>query len=220
MTNKLKFLESEPASGRKAEQLIIFLHGYGADGADLIEMAPYFASSLPDAHFMSPNAPQKCEVGFGYQWFSLQDRAEAKMLAGVKNAAPILNDFIDEKIKELGLEDKDVALIGFSQGTMMALYTSLRRSKPMAGVLGYSGALVAPHLLKDEIKSRPELCLVHGEMDDVVPFEAFEDAMSALQKQGITVHGYSQPRLGHGIDPAGMKIGVGFLKDVFNKVNA
>jgi phospholipase/carboxylesterase len=217
---KLSFLESKPASGKAAKQLVIFLHGYGADGADLIELAPYFAERLPDAHFYSPNAPQKCEMGSGFQWFSLQERTETKMLAGAKSAAPILNDFIDEKVKALGLKDEDVALIGFSQGTMMALYTSLRRAKPLAGVLGYSGALIAPHLLKEEIKSRPPLCLVHGEADQVVPFEAFNDAMSALQKQGVEVHGYSQPRLGHGIDPAGMKIGVDFLAEVFNKVKA
>ncbi|MCE3232230.1 MAG: phospholipase [Rickettsiaceae bacterium] len=216
---KLTALESKPSSG-KAKLLVIFLHGYGADGADLIELAPYFAESLPDAHFVSPNAPQRCEMGFGFQWFSLMDRSESAMLAGVKSAAPILNAFIDEKKKELGLEDKDVALVGFSQGTMMSLYTALRREKQIGGVLGYSGALVAPHKLKDEIKSRPELCLIHGEADEVVPFEAFNEAMSVLQKQGIMVHGYSQPRLGHGIDPAGMKIGVEFLKGVFGKVKA
>jgi phospholipase/carboxylesterase len=216
---KLSGLESKPASGKKAKQLIILLHGYGADGADLIELAPYFAEKLPDAHFCSPNAPEKCEMGFGYQWFSLENRSEEKVLRGSKSAAPILNEYIDEKKKQLGLEDKDVALIGFSQGTMMSLYVGLRRDKPLAGVLGYSGALIAPHLLKDEIKSKPEICLIHGEDDQVVPFDAFTSAMSVLQKQGVMAHGYSQPRLGHGIDPAGMKIGVEFLSGVFSKVS-
>jgi phospholipase/carboxylesterase len=215
MDKPLTSFENKPASGKKAQQIVIFLHGYGSDGPDLIGLAPYFAKKLPNAHFFSPNAPQKCEMGFGYQWFSLEDRSEASMLAGAKSAAEHLNNFIDEKKSALGLNDSDIALIGFSQGTMMALYAGLRRGKALAAILGYSGALLAPHLLKDEIKSRPELCLIHGEMDDVVPFEAFTDAMSALQKQGLMVHGYSQPNLRHGIDPAGMKIGVDFLSGVF-----
>lgn len=210
----LKVVEKAPKSGNKAKQLVIFLHGLGADGNDLISLSDFFAKSLPDAHFISPDAPYPCDMApYGRQWFSLQERTEEKILAGVKNVEPIVNAFIDKKKNELGLEDKDVALIGFSQGTMLALHIAFRREKALGAVLGYSGALVASHLLKDEIKSQPPLCLIHGEADNVVPFDAFTSAMSVLQKQGIVVHGYSQKNLGHGIDPAGIQIGVKFLTD-------
>jgi phospholipase/carboxylesterase len=212
MTN-LKGPERAPISGNKAKQLVIFLHGLGADGNDLISLADFFSEAMPDAHFVSPDAPYPCDMApFGKQWFSLQERSEEKILQGVQSAEPILNAYIDMKKKELGLDDKDVYLVGFSQGTMLSLHTALRRPKALGGVLGYSGALVAPHLLKDELKSQPPLCLIHGEADEVVPFDAFNSAMSVLQKQGVMVHGYSQEGLGHGIDPAGMQIGIKFLK--------
>lgn len=211
---ELKIVERKPKSGNKAKQLIIFLHGLGADGNDLISLSEFFAKSLPDAHFISPDAPYPCDMApYGRQWFSLQERNEEKILAGVKNVEPIVNAFIDKKRDELGLEDKNVALIGFSQGTMLSLHIGFRREKALGAVLGYSGALVASHLLKDELKSKPSLCLIHGEADNIVPFDAFTSAMSVLQKQGITVHGYSQKNLGHGIDPAGIQIGVKFLTD-------
>lgn len=209
--------EQKPKSGGKAKQLVILLHGLGADGNDLFGLVPYFADKLPDAYFISPDAPFPCDMApFGRQWFSLLSREEDYILDGIKTAAPILNNFIEEKKKELNLEDKDIALIGFSQGTMLSLYTSLRREKPLAAVLGYSGALVAPHLLKDEIKSLPKICLVHGEDDEIVPFDAFREAMDVLQKQRISVQGYSRGGLGHGIDPAGLQIGVKFLSDIFS----
>lgn len=198
------------------KQLVIFLHGLGADGGDLISLAPYFADTLPNAHFISPDAPFPCDMApYGRQWFSLMVREEAPILEGLRAAEPILNSFIDEKLQEFGLEDKDVILIGFSQGTMLALHTAFRRKQAVGAILGYSGALVAPHLLKDEIKSHPPICLIHGEEDDVVPFDAFTQAMSVLQKLGENVQGYSREDLGHGIDPAGMQIGMQFLKEVF-----
>lgn len=213
-TKTLSGPEQKAKSG-KAQQLIILLHGLGADGNDLFGLVPYFSDSLPNAHFISPNAPFPCDMApYGRQWFSLQVREENTIHAGLKIAEPILNNFIDHKLKELNLKDEDLSIIGFSQGTMLALHTALRRSKPIAGILGYSGALVAPHLLKDEIKSRTPICLVHGEQDAVVPFDAFSQAISVLQKLGVEVHGYSREGLDHGIDPAGMQIGMKFLKGV------
>lgn len=208
--------EQTPASGGKPKQLVVLLHGLGADGNDLFGLVPHFAQILPDAQFVSLDAPYPCDMApFGRQWFSLQVRTEEAILEGVRNAEPILNRYLDEKLAELGLEDKDLALVGFSQGTMLSLHTALRRPHAMAGVLGYSGALVAPKLLETELKSRPELCLVHGEADSVVPFEAFGEAVSALQKLGLFVNGYSREGLDHGIDPAGMQIGLAFLRRVF-----
>lgn len=214
---KLQGPEAAPQSGDKPKQLVILLHGLGANGDDLFGLVPYFSSSFMEAHFIAPDAPFNCDMApMGYQWFSLKDRSEEAVLEGVKKAAPILNEFIDEKKAEFGLEDKDIALIGFSQGTMLALYAALRREKPIGCVLGYSGALVASHLLKDEVKSKPPICLIHGEDDTVVPFDAFKQAMSVLQKQGFMVHGYSRGGLGHGIDPSGMQIGIDFMEKVFD----
>jgi len=205
----------QKAKSGNTKQLIILLHGLGADGNDLFGLVPYFADFLPDAHFISPNAPFPCDMApYGRQWFSLQVREEKAILDGLKIAEPILNNFIDSKLKELGLEEKNLGIIGFSQGTMLALHTILRREKEIGGVIGYSGALVASHLLKDELKSKSLICLVHGEDDQVVPFDAFSQAVSVLQKQGVEVHGYSREGLGHGIDPAGMQIGQKFLKGV------
>jgi phospholipase/carboxylesterase len=206
--------EQQAKSGN-AKQLVILLHGLGADGSDLFGLVPYFADVLPDAHFIAPNAPFPCDLSpYGRQWFSLQIREEKAISDGLKIAEPILNNFIDSKLKELKLEDDKLGIIGFSQGTMLSLHTILRREKEIAGLLGYSGALVAPHLLKDELKSKPPICLVHGEDDQIVPFDAFTQAVSVLQKQGIQVHGYSREGLGHGIDPAGIQIGRKFLKEV------
>lgn len=213
-------LDQSPKSGGKAKQLVLLLHGYGADADDLFGLVPYFVDHLPHAHFVSVNAPMRCEMGFGYQWFSLMSRQEEDMVAGLQSAAPLLNAFIDAKLKTLGLSGEDAALIGFSQGTMLSLYTALRRDVPMAGVLGYSGALIAPQLLDEELSSKPEICLVHGEADEVVPFEAFNTALKTLQQHHIPVQGYSREGLGHGIDPAGMQIGVGFLRGAFDAAQA
>lgn len=205
-----------PTSGGKAKQLVIFLHGLGADGNDLISLSQEFSRTLPDAHFISPNAPFPCDMApFGYQWFSLQDRNPEKILAGVKNAAPILNGFIDAKLEELSLGDKDLALVGFSQGTMMSLYVSLRRPESCAGVLGYSGALVGAETMAEEIKSRPPICLLHGTADMVVPYQCMTAAQEIFTKTGIDVECYTCEGLGHGIDMAGIEIGRKFLQKCF-----
>lgn len=202
-----------PASGGPAKQLIIFLHGVGADGNDLISLAPLMAEFFPDAHFVSPNAPFPCDMApFGYQWFSLQDRNPEVLLEGVRKAEPILNDFINEQLEKVNLSDDKLALVGFSQGTMTALHTALRRPNACACILGYSGALLMPGILPDEIKSRPPVCLVHGEADEVVPFVALDEAQRGLMNAGVEVEAHSNPELGHGIDPGGLKIGVDFLK--------
>jgi len=215
----LDYLEAKPASGNKAKQLVVLLHGLGADGSDLFSLAPHIAEELPDAHCVAPHAPFPCDLApFGRQWFSLADRSEQAILKGLRTAQPILENFITPLLKSLHLHERDLALFGFSQGTMLSLHTGLRSKHAYAGILGYSGALIAPQLLEDELQSRPEICLVHGEADEVVPFVAFEEAVTALQKQHIFLHAYSRQNLGHGIDPAGLKIGIDFLKTVFSKV--
>jgi phospholipase/carboxylesterase len=165
--------ERAPAAGGKPKSLVILLHGLGSDGQDLISLAPFFAPSLPHAHFISPNAPAPCDMApSGYQWFSLRDWSPQTMLKGAHEAAPILRHFIDAQLKRFGLEEDRLALIGFSQGTMMSLYASLRRPKPCAAVVGFSGALIG----EQGIVSKPPVCLIHGTDDMVVPFAAMSRA--------------------------------------------
>jgi phospholipase/carboxylesterase len=201
-----------PANGGKPRRLIVLLHGLGADGQDLIGLAPYFAQAHPDAAFISPNAPFACDMGpYGYQWFSVQDRDPARILEGVKIAAPILNHFLDTTLAGLGLTDADLALVGFSQGTMMSLYAGLRRPAACAGIVGFSGRLVAPETLAAEIRSRPPVLLVHGNADPVVPYESLGVAEQGLRANGVPVETHTRPGLGHGIDEEGIALAQAFL---------
>jgi phospholipase/carboxylesterase len=201
-----------PASGGKPRSLVLLLHGVGADGNDLIGLAPYFARGLPDTAFVSPNAPYPCDMApYGYQWFSLQDRTPSVILSGVQATAPILSAFIDAERDRYGLEDRQVALLGFSQGTMMSLYVAPRRAKPVAGVVGFSGALVGADLLAEEARSKPPVLLIHGEADPIVPFAAMAAAGKALHGAGLAVETLARPGLPHSIDEEGMAAGIRFL---------
>ncbi len=161
-----------PVAGGNPTRVVILLHGLGADGNDLIGLQQYWGRLVPEAEFVSPNAPFPCDMApYGYQWFSVQDRTPPAVLGGVRAAAPLLDAFIDDELKKRGLDASEAALVGFSQGTMMALFVGLRRAKKLAGILGYSGRLLAPDLLADELRSRPPVLLVHGTADPLVPFE-------------------------------------------------
>ena len=204
-----------PASGGKPSRLVILLHGLGADGNDLIGLAPYWAPSLPEAEFLSPNAPFPCDMSpSGYQWFSSQDRSPMAVLAGVRAAAPILDAFIDNALAARGLGDDDLALVGFSQGTMMSLFVGLRRAQPVAGIVGFSGRLLAPELLADELRSRPRILLVHGTEDPLVPYASLAAAETTLTAAGVPVETLTCPGVGHSIDEAGLQRAGHFLKDV------
>jgi len=204
-----------PASGGKPSRLVILLHGLGADGNDLIGLTPYWAPMLPEAEFLSPNAPFPCDMApYGYQWFSSQDRSPAAVLAGVRAAAPILDAFIDDALAARGLGDADLALVGFSQGTMMSLFVGLRRAQPAAGIAGFSGRLLAPELLTNELRSRPRILLVHGTEDPLVPYASLAAAEAALTSAGVPVETLTCPGIGHSIDEAGLRRGGHFLRDV------
>jgi len=203
----------KPASGKNPTSLVVLLHGVGADGNDLIGLAPYWAPLLPEAEFLAPDGPQPCDMApFGRQWFSLQDRSPEAILAGVRASAPVLNAFLDDALQARGLGDDKLALVGFSQGTMMSLYVGLRRAKPCAAILGYSGALVGPQLLAGEIRSRPKTLLVHGDADPVVPFTALGIAQKTLAAAGVAVETLACPGIGHSIDEAGLRRGGEFLR--------
>ncbi len=204
-----------PASGGKPRQLVILLHGLGADGNDLIGLAPYWAPLLPQAEFLSPNAPFPCDMApYGYQWYSSQDRSPAAQLAGVRAAAPILDAFIDQALLERGLDPGALALVGFSQGSVMSLYVGPRRASPVAGIVAYSGRLVAPELLPSELRSRPPVLVVHGSEDPLVPFAALAEAETGLGAAGIPVESLTCPGIGHSIDEQGLRRGGQFLKAV------
>ncbi|MBL4804643.1 MAG: phospholipase [Alphaproteobacteria bacterium] len=196
------------------KNIVIFLHGLGSNGQDLIALAGVMGHIMPDTVFVSPDAPFDCDMappGYpnSYQWFSLQDRDPAVMEKGVENAAPILEAFIKEQLEKYGLDYGDLALCGFSQGTMMSLYKGTRLPKPIAGILGYSGAQ-----LGEPGPNKTPVCLIHGEADDVVPVEAFFHARQELDKAGFTVTGHTTPGLTHSIDERGLREGSLFLKSV------
>lgn len=205
-----------PVSGDRAEQLVLFLHGVGADGNDLFGLAPYFQEVLPGALFISPDAPFSFDMGpFGYQWFSLRDMSPRARIEGVQGTAPILDAFIDEKLKETGLGEDKLVLIGFSQGAMMALHVGLRRARRIAGIISYSGMLAGGELLAAEIKSRPPVLLTHGDADPVLPVAAIGRAEATLKAVGIPVEAHVRPSLAHGIDDECIRLGRCFIKSLF-----
>jgi phospholipase/carboxylesterase len=207
-----------PLAGGKPRRLVILLHGLGADGNDLIGLQQYWGRMVPEAEFISPNAPFPCDMApYGYQWFSVQDRSPASLLAGVRAAAPSLDAFIDEELERRGLTESEAALVGFSQGTMMSLFVGLRRTRPLAGILGYSGRLIAPELLASEARSRPPVLLVHGTDDPLVPFESMASAELALRDAGVPVETLACVGIEHAIDPEGLERGGRFLRDALSE---
>ena len=197
-----------PAAGGAPKQLVVLCHGLGADGYDLIDLAPAWAHALPNAAFASPSAPDPCDLGpTGRQWWSVGDRAPSVMDAGVRRAATFLNRFIDAELTRLGLPPDAYALMGFSQGAMTVLFTGLRRATAPRAILAFSGALLAPDSLATELTHRPPVLLVHGEADDVVPVQRSHDAEAVLRAAGVPVEAAYVPGLGHGIDDTGLAMG-------------
>ncbi len=196
-----------PASGKAATSLVIFTHGYGSNGDDLIGLAPYWQESLPNTAFVAPNAPEVCPGSpGGYQWWPIggADRA-----AGVKSAAPVLDAFIDAELARHGLTEDRLVIVGFSQGTMMALHVAPRRAKRLAGVVGYSGMLIDAG--EADIRTRPPVLLIHGDADPMVPVSAFHSAETSLRRLGFSLATHVSPGLGHSIDGSGLKLGEVFL---------
>ncbi|WP_322099064.1 alpha/beta hydrolase [Novosphingobium terrae] len=149
----------QPLSGKAPQQIVLLLHGYGSNGADMISFVPEWQKLLPDALFLAPNAPQPCVMGPGYQWWALNAFNPAALAAGAASAAAPIDAFIDRKLAQYGLGEDKLAIVGFSQGTMMALHVGLRRQRAVAGIVGYSGMLTGAAELSREPFSKPPVLL-------------------------------------------------------------
>ena len=206
----------EPRSG-KARRLVVFLHGYGADGNDLIELGRAWQPLLPDTAFVSPHAIEPCGQGpMGRQWFPLTFRDPNERWIGVNKAGPVLEKFIEAELARRGLPPTALGLVGFSQGTMMALHVGLRRAAPPAAIVGYSGLFVLPEgaepdAIVTEVRSRPPVMLVHGDRDDLIPAQALFQAAQGLSGLGVPVEWHLSAGTGHGIDAEGLRHGGEFL---------
>jgi phospholipase/carboxylesterase len=207
----------EPRAGGAARQLVVFLHGYGADGNDLIEIGRAWQPLMPHAAFVSPHAPEPCgQAPMGRQWFPLTFRDPEERWRGVNKAAPVLERFLEAELERRKLPPSSLALVGFSQGTMMGLHVGLRRPAAPFAIIGYSGLLVIPSesdvaKVAPEIRSRPPILLVHGDRDDLIPVEALFLAASGLAALGIPVEWHLSGGIGHGIDQEGLRHGGEFL---------
>ena len=196
--------------------LVVLCHGLGADGQDLIDLGPHWATALPHAAFVAPDAPEPCDLGpYGRQWFSVGDRSPARRLAGVTQAAAALDPFIDAELARHGLPGDAYALMGFSQGAMTALFCGLRRTVPPRGILAFSGALIAPETLPARADA-PPVFLTHGTDDAVVPVGSTRAAESALRARGVAVEALYRSGLEHGIDDVGLSSASLFLQRVFD----
>jgi len=206
--------------GAAPRQLVVLCHGVGANGDDLIGLAPAWGRAVPEAAFVAPDAPQAFEMGgqfgvSGRQWFSLSDLSPSALEAGVRRAVAVLDPFIDAELARLGLPADAYALMGFSQGAMVALFSGLRRKVPPRAILAFSGALIGPQLLAFERRNAAPVLLVHGERDDIVPAFRSRDAERALRRAMVPVESLFVPALGHGIDEAGLSAGASFLRKAF-----
>jgi len=211
----------QPAAGGAPRQLVVFLHGYGADGNDLIALGREWAKVLPHAAFASPHAPEPCSAApMGRQWFNLTFRQEGELVRGVAKAAPALEAFLDAELKRHNLGPRALALVGFSQGTMMALGVGLKRSPAPAAIVGYSGALATLEARPQDPASAPAILLVHGDMDEVIPLDAMFMAREQLAQAGLAVEWHVAEGIGHGIDPQGLDLGGAFLKQAFAAAEA
>jgi phospholipase/carboxylesterase len=212
MTIFLDGPRAPPARGGKPDALVILLHGYGSNGADLISLAPYWASALPGAVFVSPNAIEPVpQAPGGYQWFPISSVEPHLMEQGVRYAAQSVERFIDRELARYGLPPERLALVGFSQGTMMALHVGLRRERQIAAILGYSGVLVGGRTLKEDMRSKPPVLLVHGDQDPMIPAAAMFESAEALAASGHGAQWHVSYGVSHSIGPDGLELGAAFL---------
>ena len=217
MTRVLQAGRKAPLSG-STRSVVVFLHGYGANGEDLLGLADPLSEHLPDTLFVAPDAPETCAGSpMGFQWFPIpwiDSSSEEEAERGLLAAADDLNAFIDALMVDEDVLPEQVVLFGFSQGTMMSLHVVPRREDAIAGVVGFSGRLVSPELLTDQVLSRPPILLVHGDADDVVPVQSMPEAVEALQNADFKeVFAHIMKGTGHGIAPDGLSVALAFMRD-------
>lgn len=210
----LDYVTYQNPEGKHVDSIVFLLHGLGSNKEDLISLAPYFARACPNTVFVSPDAPQPCDMGpFGFQWFSLQNRDPHAMLQGIQESFPVLKQFIEDVVAKYQVKKERVILLGFSQGTMMSLYTAPRLDEKIGGVVGYSGALLGGAELSDSGFKKPPVLLIHGNRDDVVAYSALANAEEFLQKAGFDIKTVTCPNLGHSIDEKGIVAGIEFVAE-------
>ncbi len=217
MTRVLNAERRAPKSG-DTRSIVVFLHGYGANGADLLGLADPLGEHLPDTLFVAPDAPEMVAgMPNGYQWFPIpwiDGSSEEESERGMMQAVADLNAFLDALMVDEDLMPEQVVLFGFSQGTMIALHVAPRREDAVAGIVAFSGRLLSPETLKDEVVSRPPVLLVHGDQDDVVPPQSLPQAAEALQEAGWQdVYAHVMKGTGHGIAPDGLSVALAFMRD-------
>jgi phospholipase/carboxylesterase len=204
---------AEPARGGAAKQLVVLLHGLGADGNDLIALAPHLQQVLPEAAIVSPHAHEACDMApMGRQWFSMQDMSTEAMFAGARTAAPVVDAFLDAELQRHGLGADKLALCGFSQGGMMALHCGLRRDPAPAAICGFSTLLLGADALGQELRGKPPVLLTHGSADEVIPAKALAHTQHALEALGLSVESETREGLGHGLDEACLRRAMAFLQ--------
>lgn len=214
---KINGPEFPPLSGNAPKKLIIFLHGLGSNGMDLLSLVEFFNESMPDSHFLSPNAPfRHPELSSGYQWFDYFGLKPQEIYEGVKKASLILENFIKTSIERFSLQYKDVILVGFSQGTMMSLHTAPRLANKIGGVIGFSGALINPLALEKEIKSTFPVLLIHGDEDNIVDHSELKKATDALKNIGFDVKAVTETGEGHTIGQKGIEEAKNFMLKLKN----
>lgn len=214
-------LKSARKGPAKADAVVVFLHGYGADGADLLGLADPLSAHLPGVAFHAPDAPERSiNNPFGFQWFPipwLDGSTEAQARESMGRSIGLLDAWLDKVLADEGLTADRMVVVGFSQGTMMALHVLPRRDKPVAGIIGFSGRLLAPELLATEARVKPPVLLLHGDQDQMVPFQDMQLAGEALETAGFTVYGHVMKGTGHGISPDGLSVALSFVKDRLGK---
>ena len=217
MTRVLKSERREALSG-STKSVVVFLHGYGANGADLLGLADPLGEHMPDTLFVAPDAPETIPgMPTGFQWFPIpwiDGSSEEEAERGLMAASDDLNAYLDALMVDEDVLPEQVVLFGFSQGTMMALHVAPRREDEVAGIVAFSGRLLSPELLKDEAVSRPPILLVHGDADDVVPPQSLPQAAEALQEAGWQdVYAHIMKGTAHGIAPDGLQVALAFMTD-------
>lgn len=214
MTRDLKF-QRRPALSGNPNSVVVFLHGYGADGADLLGLADPLSPHLPDTVFIAPDAPERCAGNpFGYQWFPiprLDGSSEAEMVAGIGAARADIDAFLDKVLAQEGIAPDRLIVLGFSQGTMMSLDVVPRRADEIAGIVAFSGRVLDPEDYAGHVVSRPPVLLIHGDQDPMVPFESFGEAGRVLEEAGFDVYGHVMEGTGHGIAPDGLSVARTFM---------